>query len=134
MGDDAGGSGFFVVTESKYGATVFQGCVQVSLLRSAFISHPDLVKPAEMVNDPASYSDMGKHRIRMAIGYVGADSPREEQPPVLADTLFTAPVPYNGGTVGTGFIAIDGLSTLHPCWAKPRAKAPVPVPRSRTRC
>ncbi len=122
VSDDAGDCGFFVVSESKYGATVFQGNVQVSLLRSAFISHPDLAKPAEMVAQPENYSDIGNHRIRLAIGSIHAESPRNEQAPALADSLFTHPIRYRGESVKTGFNGITGLPTLQPCWAKPARK------------
>lgn len=119
VSDDAGNGGFFVVSESKYGATVFRGNIQVSLLRSAFVSHPDLAKPAEMIREKSRYSDIGRHQIRLAIGRTGPCSPREEQAAVLADSLFTVPVSYQGNAVSAGLLGIEGLPTLHPCWAKP---------------
>ncbi|MEX0322622.1 MAG: alpha-mannosidase [Puniceicoccaceae bacterium] len=119
VSDDGGDEGFFVVSEAKYGATVFQGNVQVSLLRSVFISDPDLEKPADKVKDSQCYSDLMQHKIRLAVGRFKADTQREERAPILADTLFTLPIPYSGEHVNAGLVGIDGLDTVHPCWAKP---------------
>lgn len=117
--DDGGDEGFFVVSEAKYGATVFQGNIQVSLLRSVFTSDPDLEKPTDKVKDSQYYSDLMQHKIKLAVGRFGANTPREERAPVLADSLFTLPIPYSGDQVNAGLVGIEGLDTVHPCWAKP---------------
>lgn len=119
ISDDSGEDGFFVVSEAKYGATVYQGNVQVSLLRSVFVSDPDLEKPADKVRDKRYYSDLGQHNIKLAIGKCSGDTPREERSPTLADSLFNRPIPYSGKDVSAGLIGIEGLDTVHACWAKP---------------
>jgi alpha-mannosidase len=57
----------------------------------------------------------------LALCFHSPQTPRENLAPVLADTLFTAPLPYRGNAVSAGLLGIDGLESLAPSWAKPAA-------------
>jgi len=126
--DEGERDGLFLVTESKYGATVRSGNIGLSLVRSPRItgledSHKH-VRPEPLTRlKPASiYSDQGRHVIRLAIGHYDIAAPREEQPAVVADTQFTTPVIYQGGSVKTAFEGLEGDSSLIPVWAVPESK------------
>jgi alpha-mannosidase len=41
--------------------------------------------------------------------------------PTLAETLFTPALPYMGSAVEAGFLGLEGVESLIPCWAKPAA-------------
>ncbi|MFP4069676.1 MAG: alpha-mannosidase [Opitutales bacterium] len=120
--DEGEREGLFLVSEDKYGASVRDGCVGVSLLRSprvtGFEGHawaPNLTR----LKIDSIYSDQGKHRIRFAIGRHDAELPRERQPAALADTLFTEPLSYTGRPLAPVIESIDGGESLIPCWVKP---------------
>lgn len=124
--DDAESDGFFVVTESKYGATCRDGALGVSLLRSALItsedrgatkgSHPESIR---RTLSASRYADIGNHRIALAIGRFDPAAPRSEQPAALAEILFTPAHHYRGGPVDCGFLGLAGGESLQPVWAKP---------------
>ncbi len=128
VADDTGAEGLFTVTASTYGVTIRDGAVGVSLVRSALItsedrgavpgSHPE---PLRRTLAPSRFSDLGMHRLALAIGRFSAAAPREEQPAALADLLFTPPVPYRGDTCSAGFLGLVGGESLQPAWAKPEA-------------
>lgn len=122
--DEGEREGLFVVSKDKYGATVREGSVGVSLVRSprvtgyeahSFAWPPHLTR----LNIKSPYSDMGKHRILLAIGRYDAELSRECQPASLADTLFTAPVAYRGKPINSMIRSMTGGDTLVPCWVKP---------------
>ncbi|MDP0494650.1 MAG: glycoside hydrolase family 38 C-terminal domain-containing protein [Verrucomicrobiota bacterium JB024] len=124
--DEGEREGLFVVSESKYGASVREGKVGVSLVRSprvtgheahAFAWPPHMTR----LQTPGPYSDMGKHVIRLAIGRYDCALPRERHPASLADTLFTAPLAYTGTPVAPVIEALEGGDSLVPCWVKPAA-------------
>lgn len=125
--DETESDGLFVATEAKYGFSVRDGVVGLSLVRSAAItceeeprrgpsSHPHALRRTHA--DPP-YSDIGRHRIALAIGRHMADAPRDEQAPALADLLFTPVLSYRGGACSAGFMGLEGGESLQPVWAKP---------------
>jgi alpha-mannosidase len=117
--DDAQAEGLAIMTEAKYGFTVRDGIVGVSLLRSALVTgadeHPEI---RETPNRPR-YSDLGPHRIRLALGRFTRDSSVESQPAALADVLFTPCLPYAGAALNAGFLGIFDAPSLVPAWAEP---------------
>ena len=124
--DETESDGLFVVTQAKYGFACRDGTLGLSLVRSAKItaegdvgngSHPTSLR---RTHAPSPYSDIGKHRIALAIGRHDAAAPREEQASALADTLFASPISYQStATLTAGLDAIEGGETLQPVWAKP---------------
>lgn len=125
--DETESDGLFVVTEAKYGFTARDGVLGLSLVRSASItceeeprptpsSHPHALRRTHA--DPP-YSDIGLHKISLAIGRHSADAPRDEQASALADSLFTPVLSYRGLACSAGFLGLEGGDSLQPVWAKP---------------
>ncbi|WP_309399288.1 alpha-mannosidase [Cerasicoccus maritimus] len=123
--DEGEREGMFVVTESKYGATVRDGVIGLSLVRSPKVTGYDRghgnAWPAHLtrLKDLPTCSDMGQHSIELSIGRYDSALPRERQPAMLADTLFTAPVAYQGKALPSCLESITGGETLIPAWVKP---------------
>lgn len=126
VADDAESEGFYLISEAKYGVTARDGSLGLSLVRSALItsedrgakagSHPETIR---RTLSPSRYSDLGRHRIALAVGRFQPGAPRAEQPAALAEILFTPPVSYLGGRVSCGFLGLEGGESLQPVWAKP---------------
>jgi alpha-mannosidase len=122
--DEGESEGLFLVTESKYGATVRDGTIGLSLVRSprvpGFESHAR-AWPSHLTRLKVSspYADIGKHVIRLALGRYANDLPRERQPAAVAETLFTEPVVYSGAALAPVLEAIEGGETLVPAWIMP---------------
>jgi alpha-mannosidase len=122
--DDSECEGLFTVTENKYGATVREGKIGISLVRSprvtGYDNHDKAWPPhlSRLQNTP-TYSDLGKHRIDLALGRYAADLPRARHPASLADTLFTKPIPYTGTAISGAIQNMAGGESLIPCWVKP---------------
>ncbi|MCC5804820.1 MAG: alpha-mannosidase [Opitutales bacterium] len=119
--DDSGAEGLFVVTEAKYGFGCQSGLLHVSLLRSAFVTRAGENRALRQSPYGHDYSDIGTHDIRLAVGRFDACAPRADQPAMLADTLFTAPLLYRGAALDAGFGGFEGGDSLIPAWAKPLA-------------
>lgn len=122
--DEAEREGIFAVTESKYGATVRDGSVGISLVRSPRIvgyeSHAPNWPPAlSRVQAPSPHSDLGSHHIRLALGRYHPGLDRAAHPASLADTLFTDPVSYHGPAWSSPLRRLTGVETLIPAWAQP---------------
>jgi len=124
--DDAESEGLFVVTESKYGFSCRDGALGVSLVRSVKItceergkrsgSHPE---PLRRTLAPNVLSDLGPHRIRLAVGRFDPGAKREEHPAAQAECLFTPPLEYRGESRTCGFLGMSGGDSLQPVWAVP---------------
>jgi alpha-mannosidase len=119
VSDDTEDEGLFIVTEAKYGFTCYQGCLQLSLVRSAFVTEAGTQMELRNVKSKSLYSDMGRHLIRIAVGRHSSDAVREEQPSALADILFTPCVPFDGRANDCGFLGLEGGDSLQPAWAMP---------------
>ncbi len=123
--DEGESEGLFLVTESKYGASVHNGDIGLSLVRSpqwtGFDDAHINVRPPHLarVQPESRFTDIGRHDIRFSIGLYDGTSPREHQPAVLADRLYTRPFLYNGKPVSTAYHGLEGGHTLVPCWAIP---------------
>ncbi|EIQ00775.1 alpha-mannosidase [Opitutaceae bacterium TAV1] len=116
--DDAQNEGLALVTESKYGFTVHDGIVGVSLLRSALVTEADHHPKIRETKRP-HHSDLGKQHVELALGLFSASAPAADQPAVLADTLYTPAVPYAGAAVSAGLLGVEGAPSLAPSWAEP---------------
>jgi len=122
--EDASG-GLALVTESHYGFSCRDGCLAVSLVRSPLQVGFDgysLAYPAGLSRKPrpaSPFTDLGKHEMKFALAAMGPDTPQAEQPAVLAETLFTEPVAYDGGPIAPVLIGIENAPTLVPSWMRP---------------
>jgi alpha-mannosidase len=124
--DDSECEGFFAVTEAKFGFSCREGCLGLSLVRSAKItsedcgrkagSHPE---PIRRTLSPHEVSDIGLHTIDLAIGRFHSAMPRVEQPAALAESLFQSPVFFDGQAGNSGFLGLEGGESLQPVWAVP---------------
>jgi alpha-mannosidase len=127
VGDDGDTEGLGVVTEAKYGFSCRDGELGVSLLRSPRVTGEDpghgRLFPAQLRHGGkrAGHSDQGHHLIRLALCFHSPQIAREYLAPTLADTLFTPPLSYRGAATSAGFLGLDGVESLVPCWAKPAA-------------
>jgi len=123
--DEGEHDGLFVATEAKYGFSVRDGALGVSLLRTVPVTGFDQKHAAaythSLLRDPSAprLADLGDHEIKLAVGRYDTWAPREQHPAALADTLFTPLVPYRGRAVDCGLRGMSGALSLQPCWAKP---------------
>jgi len=125
--DEGEREGLFLVSEAKYGASVRDGEVGVSLVRSPLVTGLDAHGHAwpqhlTRVKIPSVYSDIGKHSIQLAIGRYDLGLPRGRQPAAVAETQFTTPVAYCGKPIPSPITKISGGETLVPCWSAPLGK------------
>ena len=127
LSDDGERDGLALITEARYGFGCRDGILSVSLLRSALITgakgdpnRPQLAHPLRRnLERRPTYSDLGPQKVRLGLAHFHADAPREQQPAALADLLFTGPLPYEGGSIRTGFRGLSGGDSLIPAWVKP---------------
>lgn len=123
--DETERDGIFVISECKYGASVRDGKIGVSLVRSPRVTGMDSLHahawPPHLtrLEGLSSCSDLGRHHIRLALGRYDVNAPREHQPASLADTLFTDAVVYKGKPLASIIESITGGDTLIPCWVCP---------------
>lgn len=121
LADDAQSEGLAVITEAKYGFTVRDGAVGVSLVRSALVTEADLHPAIRELPDRPRHSDLGHHEIELALGRYAVVLPSGEHPAVLADTLFTPCLPCREAALGAGLGAINTTPSVAAAWAKPLA-------------
>jgi alpha-mannosidase len=119
--DDAQSEGLAVITEAKYGFTVRDGLVGVSLVRSALVTEADLHPAIREVPDRPRHSDLGGHEIELALGRYAAALPPGEHPATLADTLFTPCLPCAETALSAGLGDLDMTQGVVAAWAKPLA-------------
>jgi alpha-mannosidase len=119
VSDEGGTNGLFVVTEAKYGFGCLDGLLHLSLVRSPQIPGAKEDLDIRDLSSRCGHSDIGQHRIRIAVGLTRPHLPREEQPAALADILYTVPLPCRGAGASCGFLGIEGGNSLIPAWAKP---------------
>jgi alpha-mannosidase len=125
--DEGETEGLMLLTQAKYGATVREGEVGLSLVRSPRVTGMEghgHAWPAHLtrLKIASPYSDMGKHSIQLAIGRYDINLPRERQPAALAETLYTDPVFYTGAPVEPVIESMTGGESLIPSWVKPADK------------
>jgi alpha-mannosidase len=124
VADDDERDGLMVITEAKYGFGAREGLMHLSLARSAMVTPTNIVGDTTSLgaaDEGVTFADLGRQHIRLAVGRFRADAPREQQPAVLADTLFTPVLRYAGQPVDAGLRGIDGPASLVPCWAVPES-------------
>lgn len=121
VSDDTQGQGLAVVTEAKFGFTVRDGSVGVSLVRSALVTEADLHPQIRTTPDRPRHSDLGEHVIEMAIGLHASGRGAADHPAALADTLFTPCIHYVGASISAGLAGIETSPTVVAAWAKPLA-------------
>ncbi len=124
VANDGEREGLALITESKYGFLARDGELTVSLVRSPrFTGYDDhrYAAPAGLSrHQPTStFTDQGRHVIRLAIGSYDLTAPIDQQPATLADSLYTTPMTYRGKSCSAGLLGIIGASTLIPAWAQP---------------
>ncbi|WP_269524561.1 alpha-mannosidase [Coraliomargarita parva] len=122
--DEGEREGLFLATQSKYGATVREGVIGLSLVRSPLVTGYEMHSNAwpphlTRLEVESPYSDMGAHRIQFAVGRYDSDFPRERQPASVAETLYTDPLPYAGKALPSVIESLEGGETLVPHWVKP---------------
>lgn len=122
--DEGEAEGLFLTTESKYGASVRDGNIGLSLVRSPRVTGLDghqAAWPSHLtrLKIKSHCSDIGHHVIRMALARYSAELPRERQPAAVAETLFTGPLVYQGRPVSPMLESIEGGPTLVPAWIMP---------------
>jgi alpha-mannosidase len=122
--DEGEMEGLFVATEAKYGASVRDGDIGLSLVRSPRVPGFDGDARAwpphlSRLKIQSPYADLGYHVIRLVVGRYANDLPRERQPAAVADLSFTDPVPYRGQPLPPVVEDIEGGQTLVPAWVMP---------------
>lgn len=128
VSSEAERAGLFVVTEAKYGVSVRDGNLGVTLIRTQkHVGYEDHARayPEHLSRLPkpaTKFTDLGRHTIELAAGFYDLAAPRAEQPVVQAENLFTPPVAYRGQPVTTAFGGLEGGETLVPHWAKPEGR------------
>jgi len=106
---DDDGHGLAVLTEAKYGFSCRDGILTVSLLRSP--------------KSPDPNADMGKHRIRLALGKFRAGSDATTlSTAAAADTCF-APLLVQRGAPQAAPFTCEALGSLVPSWVLPAESA-----------
>ncbi|MDQ5978360.1 MAG: alpha-mannosidase [Verrucomicrobiota bacterium] len=125
VSDDGERSGLFVVTEAKYGLSCHAGNLGLSLLRTpAHVGYEEHAKGyawhlSRIPRPAVVFTDLGRHRIELAVGHHNLTAPRAEQPAALAETLFTPVLPYRGRPLPAIITGFAGGDTLVPAWAQP---------------
>ncbi len=123
--DEGEADGLSVITENKYGFSIREGAVGVSLLRSprvtGFEEHRKVYPPGlSRLKSKSIHSDQGRHRIRLALARYTNATPREMQPAALGEILFAPLIDYCGDpATPSGWRGLEGGETLIPCWATP---------------
>jgi len=122
--DEGESEGLFAVTDAKYGATVRDGSVGISLVRSPKNVGYDGMRIAwpphlSRIKGPSEHTDIGGHSIRLAFGGYHGKLLRADHPASLADTLFTDPAAYRGKAFPSALESLKGGETLIPAWAMP---------------
>ena len=106
---EAGEDGLALVTEAKYGFSCRDGDLGLSLLRSP--------------KDPDPNADMGRHRIRFALGrHRTVSTPDRPNTAAAAETLF-APVLITHGKPAAPLLELEEPGTLVPAWVLPAQTA-----------
>jgi len=123
--DEGEAEGLFCISEAKYGASVRDGAIGISLVRSAIVTGMKggygsaWSKDLSRLKDLSCHSDLGTHTIRLAVGRYDTRLPVERQPATLAETVFSPPVTSFGKSLVAPLIRIHSGETLVPCWTKP---------------
>lgn len=86
--------GLAVITSASYGFSVTDGIAGISLLRSPCSSDEQSIHASTL------FAEKGRHTIEFAIGlYRSTTSSKHHATAQAADTLYTPPIRYSGGTI-----------------------------------
>jgi alpha-mannosidase len=120
--DEGRTQGAFLLTEAKYGFSVRDGVLGVSLLKSAKVTLTTAFPPRFRAAGPSRppFSDLGAFHIRLALGRFSQASSREELPAALADSTFAEPLSVQSPPRGDIMPRISGLTSVVPAWAAPQ--------------
>jgi alpha-mannosidase len=103
---DGKGNGLAIITEAKYGFSVKNGVMGLSLLRSSKAPDPT--------------ADMGKHAIKFALGLHSDESTLEWlSTAAAAETLFTPAICVQGGKKQSTPFSLSSTGSLVPSWVLP---------------
>ncbi len=118
VADECETAGLAVIAKDRYGFGCRDGLMHVSLVRSALVTdarrNPEL-RDRDYIPD---FSDLGEHRLELALAWGGLDQSRQDQPAALADWLYT-PMMGAKAEVASVIRHLIGGETLIPGWAKP---------------
>lgn len=125
--DDGRQEGAFLLSEAKYGFSVRDGVLGVSLIKSAKVTTTTAFPPAfRRGPERCPWSDLGQHTIRIALGRLAIDAPREAYPAALAESVFAKPVPViksaDASARESRMPRIEGMPSLVPYWCVPVSK------------
>lgn len=139
VSDDGERDGLFIATVGLFGFTCREGVLATTLLTSPRITGEGdayenlLPKALRDTEGVCPFADIGLHRIRLSIGRMHLDMPREEHPAAVADHAFVPVVPYHGKEVTSPLAGIEGLASLVPGWLT-RNEAGTPLLRLHETC
>ncbi len=132
VADEGERNGLALITKDNYGFSAYKGLLTLSLVHSPIPPECDRERLGRALvqsyNDESAktvFTDMGFHRIRYAVGLHDINSPREELAPMLADTLYTEVVPYQGKPIDSPLPDWKAGNSLIPCWVRPTPDGPV---------
>lgn len=117
--DDGELFGLCLLSEARYGWSCREGCLGVSLVRSALVTDTGICHAIRRDPPVSAFSDQGNCVTRLAITRFVAGAARAELPATLAETAFSKPLDYVGHSVTTGLIGLQGGESLLATWAKP---------------
>jgi alpha-mannosidase len=121
-------TGLFALTENKYGVSVRDGDLAITLLRTPrHVGYEDHGRayPQQLSRLPKPttiFTDLGRHTIELALGFYDLAAPRAEQPAAQAENLFTPPLAYRGAPISSAYRGLEGGETLIPHWAQPQTR------------
>jgi alpha-mannosidase len=139
VSDDCERDGLFIAAEGLFGFTCREGVLATTLLTSPRVtgeggSYESLLpKALRDTHYDSPFADIGLHRIRLCIGRVHLDMPRDEHPAAIADHSFVPVFHYRGAEVASPLAGIEGLPSLVPGWLT-RCKDGVPLLRLHETC
>lgn len=120
--DDNEYRGLFAVTECKYGFSVRDGQMGISLLRAPQM--PWVKRNRELARElpPSDFADNGQHvTVRYALGLYKSELAREAMPAALAESLYSEPIRCAGELPPSPLLGLEGGPSLLPVWCQPLA-------------
>ncbi len=126
--DDAQSAGLFLVARDSYGFSCREGNLTVSLVRSPAPPECDAARLGRLLAQDDAYddaemrgmvTDLGRHRIELAIGGHDAKHAANASPAELAELLFTPPLAYRGPAVRGPLERVECSPGVVAAWAQP---------------
>jgi alpha-mannosidase len=126
--DDVQDEGLWLVSRDSYGFSCRDGCLTVSLVRSPAPPEADAARLGRLLAQQDAYdesemkgliTDLGRHRIELAIGRHDASDSADAHPAHRAESLFTPPLAYDGQARRTPLERLECTRGVVPAWAQP---------------